>query len=319
MIGNKPFCVKSKNKFPPECSGTSRSFCLIFAGYQFWTAEKNLSFTVAGAFEAQKIPRSRIRRVLFLRQRIISLMLLFLYCARCRVSSNFHRTSQGLGLIRSRHLSRKCATIEIRSAPEAKETSWKTNSRASYPINLVRPCGSRLKKKKSPSASKKQRAVQKYIHFRSASLRGSASSSSDKAVYRDRGRTRRVDHILQGAQRGDPKPHTSPSERWCRPLLRRARRNLVRAVTQGPFYRWSARAAAKWLPTFKPEALASKVECLFDGRSWKIIWTPPYCPKFQSIELFFWGGRQAACGSTLSPPPYPQRVKGRPSHCILWW
>jgi hypothetical protein len=69
IIGNKPFCVKSKNKFPPECSGTSRSFCLIFAGYQFWTTEKNLSFAVAGAFQAQNIPRSRIRRVLFLRQK----------------------------------------------------------------------------------------------------------------------------------------------------------------------------------------------------------------------------------------------------------
>ncbi len=30
----------------------------------------------------------------------------------------------------------------------------------------------------------------------------------------------------------------------------------------------------------KPEALESKVEVKFRDMGWKIIWTPPYCPKF---------------------------------------
>ena len=34
-----------------------------------------------------------------------------------------------------------------------------------------------------------------------------------------------------------------------------------------------------------PEALDSKVEFIFRSKGWKIIWTPPYYPKFQPIEL----------------------------------
>jgi hypothetical protein len=44
------------------------------------------------------------------------------------------------------------------------------------------------------------------------------------------------------------------------------------------------------------------------NRGWKIIWTPPSCPKFQPIELVL-GGRQASCGSTLPHSPYPQKFK----------
>lgn len=63
---------------------------------------------------------------------------------------------------------------------------------------------------------------------------------------------------------------------------------------KGPSTAELAQATATWLKTFKPDALASKVECLFAERGWLIIWTPPYCPKFQPIELVWGGGKQRA-------------------------
>jgi len=49
-----------------------------------------------------------------------------------------------------------------------------------------------------------------------------------------------------------------------------------------------------------PEALDSKVEALFREKQWEIIWTPPYCPKFQPIELVWGVGKQRA--GTLYKP-----------------
>lgn len=43
-----------------------------------------------------------------------------------------------------------------------------------------------------------------------------------------------------------------------------------------------------------PEVLDSKVERVFREKGWKIIWTPPYCPKFQPIELVWGVGKQRA-------------------------
>ena len=51
-------------------------------------------------------------------------------------------------------------------------------------------------------------------------------------------------------------------------------------------------ATIGWLKENKPEALQSKVELLFREKGWKIIWTPPYCPKFQPIELVWGAGKQ---------------------------
>jgi hypothetical protein len=50
----------------------------------------------------------------------------------------------------------------------------------------------------------------------------------------------------------------------------------------------------------KPEALDSKVEALFREKGWEIVWTPPYCPKFQPIELVWGVGKQRA--GTLYKP-----------------
>ena len=43
-----------------------------------------------------------------------------------------------------------------------------------------------------------------------------------------------------------------------------------------------------------PQVLDSKVERMFREKGWKIIWTPPYCPKFQPIELVWGVGKQRA-------------------------
>ena len=69
-----------------------------------------------------------------------------------------------------------------------------------------------------------------------------------------------------------------------------------------------------------PEVLDSKVERVFREKGWKIIWTPPYCPKFQPIELVWGVGKQRAGtlyfkGRDLkttrgAPPPGLVRGKG---------
>ena len=40
--------------------------------------------------------------------------------------------------------------------------------------------------------------------------------------------------------------------------------------------------------------LSSAVENKFRALGWKIIWTPPYCPEFQPIELVWGAGKQRA-------------------------
>ena len=40
-----------------------------------------------------------------------------------------------------------------------------------------------------------------------------------------------------------------------------------------------------------PEWLKSDVQREFDSRGWTLIFTPPYCPKFQPIELFWQHGK----------------------------
>ena len=63
---------------------------------------------------------------------------------------------------------------------------------------------------------------------------------------------------------------------------------------KGPSSGELAGATAKYLKEHCPQALESKVEKAFAQRGWKIIWTPPYCPKFQPIELVWGAGKQRA-------------------------
>jgi hypothetical protein len=44
----------------------------------------------------------------------------------------------------------------------------------------------------------------------------------------------------------------------------------------------------------RPAQEASKLECLFDNRGWKNIWSLPHYLKFQPIELVWGGGKQPA-------------------------
>ena len=56
-------------------------------------------------------------------------------------------------------------------------------------------------------------------------------------------------------------------------------------------------ATVDWLKTNKPDALDSKVERMFREKDWRIIWTPPYAPRFQPIELIWGVAKQRATWS----------------------
>ena len=62
----------------------------------------------------------------------------------------------------------------------------------------------------------------------------------------------------------------------------------------GPSTEELQHATQEWLKSECPEALDSKVEALFRENNWGIVWTPPYCPKFQPIELVWGAGKQRA-------------------------
>jgi hypothetical protein len=63
---------------------------------------------------------------------------------------------------------------------------------------------------------------------------------------------------------------------------------------RGPSSSELATATEAWLKQHAPEVLDSKVEALFRTKDWLIVWTPPYCPKFQPIELVWGAGKQRA-------------------------
>ena len=60
-----------------------------------------------------------------------------------------------------------------------------------------------------------------------------------------------------------------------------------------------AAGTTAWLNANKPGVLDSKVEKAFREREWLIVWTPPYCPKFQPIELVWGAGKERASGLWL--------------------
>ena len=62
----------------------------------------------------------------------------------------------------------------------------------------------------------------------------------------------------------------------------------------GPSSDELAAGTTAWLKANKPGVLDSKVEKAFREREWLIVWTPPYCPKFQPIELVWGVGKQRA-------------------------
>ena len=64
----------------------------------------------------------------------------------------------------------------------------------------------------------------------------------------------------------------------------------------GPSSDELAAGTTAWLKANKPGVLDSKVEKAFREREWLIVWTPPYCPKSQPIELVWGAGKERASG-----------------------
>ena len=52
-----------------------------------------------------------------------------------------------------------------------------------------------------------------------------------------------------------------------------------------------------WLKENKPELLACKIEKYLCDRGHIVLWTPPYCPELQQIEIFW------ACGNFCGAEP----------------
>jgi hypothetical protein len=50
----------------------------------------------------------------------------------------------------------------------------------------------------------------------------------------------------------------------------------------------------EWLKLHKPDRLDCKVEKLMKDAGHEILWTPPYCPDLQPIELFWAAGKNHA-------------------------
>lgn len=48
----------------------------------------------------------------------------------------------------------------------------------------------------------------------------------------------------------------------------------------------------KHLEVTRPDVITSDLKKFFDKRGWELIFTPPYCPKLQPIELFWQQGKQ---------------------------
>jgi hypothetical protein len=68
----------------------------------------------------------------------------------------------------------------------------------------------------------------------------------------------------------------------------------ARGGAEGPSKEELAKAVILICKRSFPHVLDSKVERVFREKGWKIIWTPPYCPKFQPIELVWGVGKQRA-------------------------
>lgn len=47
-----------------------------------------------------------------------------------------------------------------------------------------------------------------------------------------------------------------------------------------------AEATRAYLKKFEPDKLIERVDNFMKDNSWALIWTPPYVPSFQPIELF---------------------------------
>ena len=84
----------------------------------------------------------------------------------------------------------------------------------------------------------------------------------------------------------------------------------------GPSSDELAAATTAWLKANKPEVLDSKVEKAFREREWLIMWTPPYCPKFQPHRALV-GRGQGARVRHMVTQPRPRNHPPPPAHGLL--
>ena len=84
----------------------------------------------------------------------------------------------------------------------------------------------------------------------------------------------------------------------------------------GPSSDELAAGTTAWLKANKPGVLDSKVEKAFREREWLIVWTPPYCPKFQPIELVWGAGKERGVRHVVTQPR-PRNHPPPPAHGLL--
>ena len=106
-------------------------------------------------------------------------------------------------------------------------------------------------------------------------------------------------------------PVTEPAEFTAYNADSSKKRKMPKAPADYPIYNNSPKgpsteelrhATLELVKEKQPSALASKVEAMFVALGWFIIWTPPYCPKFQPIELVWGGGQAARCTAVVQGP-----------------
>ena len=106
-----------------------------------------------------------------------------------------------------------------------------------------------------------------------------------------------IEHVHQGAAGGQD--HGPGGARELRGGGRPPAADLTGIYARfptGPSSDELAAGTTAWLKANKPGVLDSKVEKAFREREWLIVWTPPYCPKFQPIELVWGAGKERASG-----------------------
>jgi hypothetical protein len=73
-----------------------------------------------------------------------------------------------------------------------------------------------------------------------------------------------------------------------------------------------------WLKENNPELLECKIEKFLKDRGHEILWTPPYCPDLQPIELFwaagknhcaYWHLSERSIKETVSQNPIPKELE----------
>lgn len=132
---------------------------------------------------------------------------------------------------------------------------------------------------------------------------GTTPASASKSINAHALRMAKCEHIhvVRGDQilkfkvpKVEPTPHKDHREMGFTAPATGKKGTVYGRFPHGPSTKELQHATAEWLRDKCPEALDSKVEALFRKNGWGIVWTPPYSPKFQPIELVWGVGKQRA-------------------------